>query len=453
MNKDELKRLAETATEQEVKNLALAELQKIELQEKAAQGDALSRSLLALKDTIDAFKRKSTGTSSISQDDVKKLMANMKSGLQGKVSYKDLDPELQSKLSGQVKTFLTLTTPYSKGVGQGIVESQVNRPLFQKLLSDFLARNNVYLYGAAGTGKTFIVEQLADFLGYDYVEVNCNQFTSPLDLVGGQTIDGYQKGKLEMAWTNTDKQGNEMKGAILCLDELPKLDPNTAGVLNAALAKIKLGTPDKPAYIYNGKGEKIYKKNIFVIATGNTQLNDTSIEYEANFKQDLSLQDRFVGATYEVLADYRSEFEGALKDFAFLFIFLTKIREAIIERRLTGYAFVSYRILITLRDTYIIERSQSIQDSIKYVPQGTGEEVSAIVKVKTLKEGLDSFLNLFNDTQRKYLEEASDYDNFVNNIYPEKLKLPLDKQNTEAELKEVNALIKKNDDKLKLANK
>ena len=453
MNKDELKRLADTATEQEVKNLALAELQKIELQEKAAQGDALSRSLLALKDTIDAFKQKSTGTSSITQDDVKKLMANMKGGIQGKVSYKDLDPELQSKLSGQVKTFLTLTTPYSKGVGQGIAENQVNRPLFQKLLSDFLARNNVYLYGGAGTGKTFIVEQLADFLGYDYVEVNCNQFTSPLDLVGGQTIEGYQKGKLEMAWTNIDKQGNEMKGAVLCLDELPKLDPNTAGVLNAALAKIKLGTPDKLTYIYNGKGEKIYKKNIFVVATGNTQLNDTSVEYEANFKQDLSLQDRFVGATYEVLADYASEFEGALKDFAFLFIFLTKIREAIIERRLTGVAFVSYRILISLRDTYIIERSQSMQDSIKYVPQGTDSEVSAIVKVKTLKEGLDSFLNLFNDTQRKYLEEASDYDNFVNNIYPEKLKLPLDKQNTQAELKEVNALINKNDEKLRLANK
>jgi cobaltochelatase CobS len=311
----------------------------------------------------------------------------------------------------------------------------------------------VYLYGGAGTGKTFIVEQLANFLGYDYVEVNCNQFTSPLDLVGGQTIEGYQKGKLEMAWTNIDKQGNEMKGAVLCLDELPKLDPNTAGVLNAALAKIKLGTPDNPAYIYNGKGEKIFKKNIFVVATGNTQLNDTSVEYEANFKQDLSLQDRFVGATYEVLADYRSEFEGALANFAFLFIFMTKIREAIIERRLTGVAFVSYRILITLRDTYIVERTQSLKDSIQYVPQDQTEERSAIVKVKTLKEGLDSFLNLFNDTQRKYLEEASDYTNFVNNILPAKMKLPMDKQNTEAELQEVEAIIRKNDEKLALANK
>jgi cobaltochelatase CobS len=453
MNKEELKKLAENATEQEVKNLALAELQKIELQEKAAQGDALSRSLLALKDTIDAFKQKSTGAS-LSPDDVKKLMASAQSGgIKGRVSYNDLDPELQSKLSGSVKTYLTLTTPTTKGGGKGIEERQVNRPLFQKLLSDFLARNNVYLYGGAGTGKTFIVEQLADFLGYDYVEVNCNQFTSPLDLVGGQTIEGYQKGKLEMAWTNIDKQGNEMRGAVLCLDELPKLDPNTAGVLNAALAKIKLGTSDNPAYIYNGKGEKIFKRNIFVVATGNTQLNDTSVEYEANFKQDLSLQDRFVGATYEVLADYRSEFEGALANFAFLFIFMTKIREAIIERRLTGVAFVSYRILITLRDTYIVERTESLKDSLQYTPSNQTDERSAIVKVKTLKEGLDSFLNLFNDTQRKYLEEASDYNNFVNTILAEKMKLPMDKQNTEAELKEVEAIINRNDEKLALANK
>jgi hypothetical protein len=62
-------------------------------------------------------------------------------------------------------------------------------------------------------------------------------------------------------------------------------------------------------------------------------------------------------------------------------------------------------------------------------------------------------LNLFNDTQRKYLEEASDYNNFVNTILAEKMKLPMDKQNTEVELKEVEAIINRNDEKLALANK
>lgn len=442
MNKEELQELVANATEEEVKKLAQAELQKIELQEKAAKGDALSRSLLALKETIDTFKQANTGAGSVNAEEVKKLVANMKTGIKGKVGYNDLDPELQSKLSGQVKSTLTLTTPYSKGVGKQLAESQVNRPLFQKMLSDFVARNNVYLYGGAGTGKTYIVEQLANFLGYDYIEVNCNQFTSPLDLVGGQTIEGYQKGKLEMAWSNIAKNGEEMKGAILCLDELPKLDPNTAGVLNAALAKVKLGTPEDPVFIYNGKGEKIYKKNLFVVATGNTQLNETSTDYEANFKQDLSLQDRFVGSTYEVVADYKSEFENALQDFAFLFIYMTKIREAILDKGWAGKAFVSYRILISLRDTYIVSRDVEMQKVAN----------TAIVRPKTLKEGLDTFLNLFKPTQTQYLKDVSDYNNFVNVVLPEKDKMPLGSLNTSQELKQIKALIKKNEDKLNEVN-
>ena len=442
MNKQELEELAANATVEEVRNLAKADLQKIELEEKAAEGDGLSRSLLALKETIDTFKQSNTGTGTVNAEEVKKLVKSMKSTSKGKVAYSDLDAELQSKLSGQVKTTLTLTTPYSKGVGKELVESQVIRPLFQKLLSDFVAKNNAYLYGGAGTGKTYIVEQLADFLGYDYVEVNCNQFTSPLDLVGGQTIEGYQKGKLEMAWTNVAKNGGQMKGAILCLDELPKLDPNTAGVLNAALAKVKLGNTENPVFIYNGKGEKIYKKNIFVVATGNTQLNETSTDYEANFKQDLSLQDRFVGSTYEVLADYRSEFNNALQDFAFLFLYMTSIREAIIEEGWAGRAFVSYRILISLRDTYIVSRDVEMQKVAN----------SAIVNPKTLKEGLDSFLDLFSVTQKQYLKDVSDYNSFVNNVIPSKDKMPLSKLNTDEELDKVNALIKTNEAKLNVVN-
>ena len=442
MNKQELEELAANSKIEEVRNLAKADLQKIELEEKAAEGDGLSRSLLTLKETIDTFKQSNTGTGTVNAEEVKKLVKSMKSTSKGKVAYSDLDTELQSKLSGQVKTTLTLTTPYSKGVGKSLAESQVIRPLFQKLLSDFVAKNNAYLYGGAGTGKTYIVEQLASYLGYDYVEVNCNQFTSPLDLVGGQTIEGYQKGKLEMAWTNVAKNGEQMKGAILCLDELPKLDPNTAGVLNAALAKVKLGTPEDPVFIYNGKGEKIYKKNLFVVATGNTQLNETSTDYEANFKQDLSLQDRFVGSTYEVLADYRSEFNNALQDFAFLFLYMTSIREAIIEEGWAGRAFVSYRILISLRDTYIVSRDVEMQKVAN----------SAIVKPKTLKEGLDSFLNLFSVTQREYLKDVSDYNNFVNYVIPTKDKMPLSKLNTDEELDKVNVLIRDNEAKLNVVN-
>lgn len=447
MNIEELENLVETATEKEVVDLAKAELQKIKLQEKAATGDALSQTLLTLKNTIDTFKKSNTNSgvgNAINKDEIKKLIAEtQKGGISGKVTYEDLDLSLQNKLSGQVQVKMTLTTPYTKGTGNKLDEQAIKRPSFQKLLSDFKARNNVYLYGGAGTGKTYIVEQLAKFLGYDYVEVNCNQFTSPLDLVGGQTIEGYQKGKLEMAWTNVSKNGDEMKGAVLCLDELPKLDPNTAGVLNSALAKVKLGTIEDPVFIYNGKGEKIFKKNIFVIATGNTQLNEVSTDYEANFKQDLSLQDRFVGSTYEVIANYQSEFKE-LKDFAFIFIYMIKVREIIFREGWANRAFVSFRILISLRDTYIVSRDLDRQ----FINEDT-----VITSPKTIKQGIDSFLDLFSITQKAAIKNETNYDNFMNVIVPRKNKIKTIKQlNTEKELEEVKDIIEKNSAELKDVN-
>lgn len=440
MKREDLQNLVDTAKDESVRQMAQAELQKLDLVEKAAEGDDLAKALLALKDVVDTFKKNQPQTSkgsgaNVSQQQVEEIVKALMQ--QSKIRYEDLDPELKAKLSGQVKVQLTLTTPTSLATSSGAISlQQLTRSLFQKLLSDFKARNNVYLYGGAGTGKTYVAEQLADFLGYDYVEINCNQFTSPLDLVGGQTIEGYQKGKLEIAWTNISKNGDEMKGAVLCLDELPKLDPNTAGLLNAALAKIKNVSPTKTPYIYNGKGEKIYLKNLFVIATGNTKLNETSVEYEANFKQDLSLQDRFVGATYEVVADYRSEFEAVMKDFAFIWLYMTKVREYILENRWTGFAFVSIRIMQSMRDTYVVYRDLESQ---KINPD------YAIESPKTLRQSLDSFLNLFKTTQREAIMAATNYDKFVNEIIPEKNNLPISEMNTKKELELVNEIIVANE--------
>jgi hypothetical protein len=436
MTKEELKQFIAIASDPQVKQLAEAELQKYELQEAASQGDELSVALLALKDAVDAFQGTNPQTTgaTVSKDEVEKMLQDALK--KTKISYDDLNAELRAKLAGQVKVQLNLSTPYSAGlVSSQTLMNQFEDPLFQKLLSDFLARNNVYLFGGAGTGKTFIANEIANFLGYRYVEVNCNQFTSPLDLVGGQTITGYQKGRLEMAWTNVDETGQEFKGAVLCLDELPKLDPNTAGVLNAALAKIKNfkkepnGTIKGPT-ILNGRGESIELKNMFVIATGNTRLNETSVEYEANFKQDLSLQDRFIGSCYEVVANYKNEFNDVMKGLAFIWIYMTKLREQIVELRLTGQAFVSYRIMIAMKDTYLVYRDI---ENLKVKEQ-------TLSNPKTLKQSLDSFLNLFKPEQMVLLQQKTDYNEFIR-IIEKKNKLPLDKLDTQEELDEAQRMI------------
>ena len=88
------------------------------------------------------------------------------------------------------------------------------RKIFDLMLSDFEAGNNIYLYGGAGTGKTFIAKEVANALNYKLITLNCNQFTSPLDIVGGQTIEGYQEGRLIDAFGYTDarKEMNQRTG-------------------------------------------------------------------------------------------------------------------------------------------------------------------------------------------------------------------------------------------------
>jgi len=425
-----------------LKKVAQEKLALLNLSQKAAEGDNTATLLLRLGESLDRMQpipMPVSGVSGITKEEVEKLV---KEALKkGKIKFEDLSEELKNKLTGSVKVTLNLTTNNLKAsITSGLTESEINDPLFQKLISDVLAKNNVYLFGAAGTGKTFTSEKVAKFLDWTFVEVNCNQFTSPLDLVGGQTIDGYQKGKLEIAWSNVDENGKTLNGAVLCLDELPKLDPNTAGLLNSALAKIKLDNPT----IRNGRGQAIARAKIFIIGTGNTRLNETNLEYEANFKQDLSLQDRFVGSCYEVSFNYKLEYTEIMNDFLFIWIYMIKMREIILAERYGDRAFVSMRILISMRDTYRVYREWLSS------PEQTVDGYK-MTSAKTLKESLDSFLNLFKPNQIAVLKQKTDYDKFID-LIETKNKIPKWQDgglNTTNEIKEGQKLVNEYDKYIK----
>jgi hypothetical protein len=325
------------------------------------------------------------------------------------------------------------------------------RKIFDIVLSDFEAGNNVYLYGGAGTGKTFIAGQIAKALNYKLVTLNCNQFTSPLDIVGGQTIEGYQEGRLTYAFGNlwdaneiNANTGKPYSGALLLLDELPKLDPNTAGVLNDGLSKIKdpierseSGREIMPT-ITNGRGQVISKKNIFVIATGNSLLNEADVNYEANFKQDLSLQDRFAGSTYELIIDPQYELDNIMSNikvgdeitsFTFIFNFLFKLRTAIEKNNYSGRAFVSQRLMVSMRDTYIAYRLNEMQGANK------------ISQPKTLQIAVKTFLDLFTEQQRSVLNSEVNTNEFYD-LIDQKNKLSLADLTSDTDKKEAEMLIK-----------
>jgi len=148
------------------------------------------------------------------------------------------------------------------------------------------------------THNTYTAEKVAEILNREFLVMNCSQYTSPVEILGGQTIEGYKDGKLIIAWRD---------GKMLIMDEMPKLDPNTAGLFNDALAK-STKTREK-AYInsVNPTEPPIPRNEKFaVIATGNVYPNKPNpAGYVGNNQQDLSLLDRFSGSVYFVdFSDY-----------------------------------------------------------------------------------------------------------------------------------------------------
>lgn len=374
-----------------------------------------------------------------------------------KINYDDLSESLKALLESFKSTRKVQLTLSSMGVNTTSTTqggTMLERKIVQLLLSDAEARNNAYLYGGAGTGKTFIANYIAELLDWKAITLNCNQYTSPLDIIGGQTIEGYQEGKLSIAWSNKEiVNGEEVKhkGCVLILDELPKIDPNTAGILNEALAKVKQFKEKNkvivPPTIMNGRNEVLTLGNLFVIATGNVALNTIDPDYEANFKQDLSLQDRFIGSTYKVFVDYAFEFNDVMKGFAFIWLFGVKLREALENNRATGQAFVSLRLMENMRSTYIEYRKVMMQNK-------TLKTSSLISKPKSIVESVETVLALVKEAQRNQIIQEVDFKGFVK-IVEEKDKMPFDPTapnfDTAEEIAEGQRIIREYESKQKIS--
>jgi MoxR-like ATPase len=296
-----------------------------------------------------------------------------------KIGFKDLESDLLDAIKS-VETIRFVTPEMtSKDFKNDI-------PNLLRIIDDVLLGHNVMLIGGAGTGKTYLAEKVAQILGLDTEVINCNQFTSPIEINGGQTIEGYQEGKLINAWKG---------GKLLILDELPKLDPNTAGILNEALAKTS-EQDEKRSFIVNTRGEKFKRKQGFgVIATGNVYPNTESIAYGANNKQDLSLLDRFTGSVYEVEKNPDFERKVILPGHDFIWSIADKIRTLVEKNK--WEAQVSIRFMQASLRTYLhemalIKKGEKMEDR------------------KTYKDVVDSFLYTFTEVQQVEIKREIKYD-------------------------------------------
>lgn len=299
-----------------------------------------------------------------------------------------------------------------------------------QIITDLALGNNVYLYGLAGTGKTYMAEKIGELMSRKTYTINCSQWTSPTIIIGGQTIEGYKEGLLIQAWK---------EGGLLILDELPKLDPNTAGLLNDALSKtgnrteiceiskeqyeasLALGESAKKEFrmgedvdrsqfdfinpsgyyeltyptITSGEGIAYRKNpNFCVIGTGNTDMKEQSGQFGGNNKQDYSLVDRFAGSYYKV--EFNETLEKSLT-YSFVFDICKRIREAIVNYGKAADEAMTLRAMLNFNRVYEIEMLNNLEvENLTYfkgVEIDVDNDPLMNINRKVIKTLADSYLS------------------------------------------------------------
>lgn len=305
-----------------------------------------------------------------------------------KITLDNLSDDIKEALEGKTNK-LQVVIPQ---VITPIIENETLDSAFQQIIDDIMAHHNVYLVGGAGTGKTTLAVKIAKALGREYRTINCSQWTSPMEIIGGQSLEGYVEGKMIEAWIN---------GHMLILDELPKIDPNTAGLFNDALAKVN-SVKKEDRVVENAKGERFIMHDDFcVIGTGNVYPNTDSIAYGANNKQDLSLLDRFAGCVYWI--EKNPPKEQTIINNNLIWSLCDAMRTVIEERKYE--AQVSLRLMLNMRDAY----SQEMQRI------GNGEPITKVNDGNTVKNKIQSFLSTFNPMQQDSIKEAINYNRLIEN--------------------------------------
>lgn len=204
---------------------------------------------------------------------------------------------------------------------------------FEEILTYVSKGAPVYLYGAAGCGKSHTARQLADALGLPFYESMQVMFAH--DVKGyGDAGGNYQSTPFFKAFT---------EGGVFFLDEVDASAPEALVVLNTAIANRRFDFPIV--------GNVTAHPNFRVVAAGNTAMTGADLEYVARSVQDAATENRF--SFFEMHYDRRVELPVCAGGDEVLMNFITDLRQAI--RAANIIKCVSYRQTKLLADPDLLK--------------------------------------------------------------------------------------------------
>lgn len=204
---------------------------------------------------------------------------------------------------------------------------------FEEILTYVSKGAPVYLYGAAGCGKSHTARQLADALGLPFYESMQVMFAH--DVKGyGDAGGNYQATPFFKAFT---------EGGVFFLDEVDASAPEALVVLNTAIANRRFDFPIV--------GNITAHPNFRVVAAGNTAMTGADLEYVARSVQDAATENRF--SFFEMHYDRRVELPVCAGGDEVLMSFITDLRQAI--RAANIIKCVSYRQTKLLADPDLLK--------------------------------------------------------------------------------------------------
>lgn len=238
-----------------------------------------------------------------------------------------------------VKIQLIDTAGISRTI-EGVVHEKFG--VVAQLVSD---KKPVYLYGASGSGKNVLAEQVAKGLGMAYYYQSCVK--DDFVLTGTPTATGeYCPSEFYKAFT---------KGGIFVLDEADSIPQDVSLVLNQAIANGEFTFPVV--------GTCKAHENFRIIACGNTGMGGASIEYNGRYAQDGAFKNRFAF----VRIDYDKRIEEALSDGdQEILDFIYQLRKSAEDRHIT--LICGYRQILGMAQYRKIFKPEDVLDM--FVTQG-----------------------------------------------------------------------------------